>query len=246
MPTGGGKSLLFMLPAAIGAQHGGTTVVVVPLVALRQDMKQRCDKMEIKCVEWSSSRPADGAAVVLVTPESAVNEAFMTFLNRSKAVRQLDQIVIDECHVVLNQMFNFRKELHRLGRSMTAETQIVLLTATLPPSLQGELWMRMGWQGEEMKMFRDSTARKNARRRRGQWNRLSQSRRSRDGLVIKWIQREKRHLEGTAGKIIVYCNTVGKVKNLADILDCPAYYYHQQDKEELLTELVDGQYPEYA
>jgi superfamily II DNA helicase RecQ len=40
MPTGGGKSLLFMLPAF--AEQGGTTVVVVLLIALRGDIKRRC------------------------------------------------------------------------------------------------------------------------------------------------------------------------------------------------------------
>jgi superfamily II DNA helicase RecQ len=100
MPTGGGKSLLFMLLA--WAEQGGTTVVVVPLIALRGDMKQRCIKLGISCVEWESRRPPDAAAVVLVTPESAVGEAFATFLNRLQATRQLDQIVIDECHIVLN------------------------------------------------------------------------------------------------------------------------------------------------
>ncbi|CEN60839.1 Putative Superfamily II DNA helicase [Aspergillus calidoustus] len=40
MPTGGGKSMLFMLPA--WAVPGGTTIVVVPLISLRQDMARRC------------------------------------------------------------------------------------------------------------------------------------------------------------------------------------------------------------
>jgi superfamily II DNA helicase RecQ len=40
MPTGGGKSLLFMLPA--WAEQGGTTVVVVPLIALRKDIIRQC------------------------------------------------------------------------------------------------------------------------------------------------------------------------------------------------------------
>jgi hypothetical protein len=80
MPTGGGKSLLFMLPAF--AEQGGTTVVIVPLIALRGDMKRRCQKLGISCVEWESRHPPDAAAVVLVTPESAIGEAFTTFLNR--------------------------------------------------------------------------------------------------------------------------------------------------------------------
>jgi superfamily II DNA helicase RecQ len=40
MPTGGGKSMLFILPA--WAVPGGTTIVVVPLILLRQDMARRC------------------------------------------------------------------------------------------------------------------------------------------------------------------------------------------------------------
>ena len=39
---------------------------------------------------------------MLVTLEAALSEEFMTFINRLKATRQLDRIVIDECYVVLN------------------------------------------------------------------------------------------------------------------------------------------------
>jgi superfamily II DNA helicase RecQ len=101
MLTGAGKSLLFMLPAWV--EQGGTTVVVVPLIALRGDMMRRCKKLGISCAAWESRRPPDAAAVVLVTPESAVGEEFATFLNRLRATRQLDRIVVDECHIVLNR-----------------------------------------------------------------------------------------------------------------------------------------------
>ena len=99
MPTGGGKSITFMLPASCG--HGGVSIVVVPLIALRQDMRQRCQRMRITCVEWSSRRPPESASVVLVTPESAVSEDFRTFINRLRAMQQLERIIIDECHVIL-------------------------------------------------------------------------------------------------------------------------------------------------
>jgi superfamily II DNA helicase RecQ len=52
MPTGAGKSMLFMLPA--WAEQGGTTVVVVPLIALRGDMRERCRKLGILVAEWDS------------------------------------------------------------------------------------------------------------------------------------------------------------------------------------------------
>jgi len=47
MPTGGGKSLTFMLPAR--CSPGGVTIVVVPLTALESDMVRRCKESDIKC-----------------------------------------------------------------------------------------------------------------------------------------------------------------------------------------------------
>lgn len=99
MGTGAGKSILFMLPAS--CSKNGVTVVVVPLISLREDLKNRCDKAQISCVEWSSRRPADWANIVLVTPESAVGDEFASFIDRRRAMGQLDRIVVDECHVIL-------------------------------------------------------------------------------------------------------------------------------------------------
>ncbi|KAF7184889.1 hypothetical protein CNMCM7691_008406 [Aspergillus felis] len=48
MPTGGGKSMLFMVPAF--AAPGGTTIVVVPLVALQANITRRCQELGISCV----------------------------------------------------------------------------------------------------------------------------------------------------------------------------------------------------
>ncbi|KAL2843525.1 hypothetical protein BJX68DRAFT_270023 [Aspergillus pseudodeflectus] len=82
MPTGGGKSMLFMLP--VWAVPGGTTIVVVPLILLRQDMARRCRQVGVSCVAWDRQRPPDEAAIVLVTPESAVTSDFQSFINRRR------------------------------------------------------------------------------------------------------------------------------------------------------------------
>ena len=50
MGTGRGKSLVFMLPA--WCSSGGTSIVVVLLIVLQQDMKDRCRQFGITCVEW--------------------------------------------------------------------------------------------------------------------------------------------------------------------------------------------------
>ncbi|KAG9375667.1 hypothetical protein A1F94_013723 [Pyrenophora tritici-repentis] len=207
MPTGAGKSLLFMLPA--WAEQGGTTVVVVPLIALRGDMAQRCKKLGISCVEWQSRRPPDAAAVVLVTPESAVGEEFATFLNRLRATRQLDRIIIDECHIVLNRQYTFRKQMQQLGKLVAVETQMVMLTATLPPSEEDELFRRMHFERGQVRMFRAPTARSNIAYRVVRVEK-ERKRQEVEATVLAMVQQKVRKYK--SGKIVVYGNSVPKVK----------------------------------
>ena len=78
MPTGAGKSVLFMLPASVGM--GGVTVVVVPFVTLRHDMRGRGEKLGVSVGEWDGKRSIDGKSIVFVTPEAAMREGFQMFL----------------------------------------------------------------------------------------------------------------------------------------------------------------------
>jgi hypothetical protein len=72
---------------------------------------RRCQLLGISCVVWKERRPPNAATVVLVTPKSAVEEEFATFLNRLRATQQLNQIVIDECYIILNRRYTFRKQI---------------------------------------------------------------------------------------------------------------------------------------
>jgi superfamily II DNA helicase RecQ len=70
--TGGGKSLLFMLPVA--ASRDGVTIVVMPKIILQEDMADRCRKEGIRYAIWSDSRvPPYDIQVVFVIAESAVS-----------------------------------------------------------------------------------------------------------------------------------------------------------------------------
>jgi superfamily II DNA helicase RecQ len=76
--TGAGKSVLFMLPALVLSR---VTIVVVPLVALRFNIKDWCKQVGIMSTKWNSWRPHKWAQVVFVTPEAAVGEAFRHYIN---------------------------------------------------------------------------------------------------------------------------------------------------------------------
>lgn len=217
MPTGTGKSVLFMLPA--WAESGGTTVVIVPLIALRYDMQRRCHALGISCVEWVGGRsPPDAASIVLMTAEAALDGDGSTFINRLRQTRRLDRIVIDECHVVLNTEWRFRPKLRELGELARVETQMDLLTATLPPCKEELLWKRMSWTADEVKMFRMPTARKNIR-----YTVVKPGKRLKkkehNGFIANIVGRMH-------GKGIVYCKAKTRVKEItkAELSGCDAFH----------------------
>jgi superfamily II DNA helicase RecQ len=233
MPTGGGKSMFFMLPAFAA---GGLTVVVVPLIALRGDMVQRCQRAGISCIEWESRRPPDEASIVLVTPESALGTDFQRFLNRQMSFQRLDRIVIDECHVMLNTSPKFRPMMQRLGRLTRCNTQMIYLTATLPPSAEPLMWERMKVPASTVNLFRSRTRRINVAYRvwrpdipaghhgPDQWMQTP--------TVISFIRDRIRRSEG--GRVIIYGHTVPHVTAMAQAIGCEAYFKDQIDRDGVL------------
>lgn len=159
MATGGGKSLLFMLPAY--SISGGTTIVITPLVSLQEDLSVRCQKVGIPSIMWNSQSRPHGERIVITTPESAVSQGFMIFLNQLQGACQLDRIVIDECHTVLDATDAFRARMRELGELAKLGVQMLFLTATLPPSVEDEFFQIIKIRIPTVDIFRDRTHRKN-------------------------------------------------------------------------------------
>lgn len=74
LPTGAGKSLLFMLPCTL--PDAGVTILIVPLVALHGDMLRRVREMKIDHLEWQPGESRE-AALVLVSAEAVSSKDFM-------------------------------------------------------------------------------------------------------------------------------------------------------------------------
>lgn len=232
MPTGEGKSLLFQLPAYISPR--GLTIVVVPLVALRYDMMIRCAAIGVTAREWEADRQVDDASIVFVTPETAAqNASFRSFAQRNR--RRLDRIVIDECHVVLNESTTFRRHLQRLGGLVKMASQMIMVTATLPVSKIEALKRNMFWSGLEVREFRMRTARTNIRY--GVCT-VEGSRREHDEAVVRVVEFKSRQYQ--PGKMIVYCNSTTGVSKYADKLGVDAYYSDADLKAEKFEDFRSG------
>jgi len=235
MRTGGGKSLLFMLPAA--SSRDGVTVVIVPLCSLREDLKDRCDGAGISCAEWNGERPPHWASVVLVTPESAVTKAFSRFIDEKRTMRRLDRIVVDECHVVLDSSRQWRPQILQLTEMTEKETQLVYLTATLPPRNESEFYEAMGLDEREVTKFRDETTRKNVEYR------VHEYEKGKEDEEVRELVEEKKRRYPMPGQIIVYCKEIKQAKRLAGVLGCSVYYREvgtAEAKRRILRRLTRG------
>jgi superfamily II DNA helicase RecQ len=133
LPTGGGKSLLFMLPACI--EETGVTVVIVPYRAPIEDLVKRIQGCGIDCIEWKHGENNPAAVVVVsadVVGDIRSNGNFLGYAQPLKAKGLLQRIVVDECHLVFTSR-HWRKKLLQVKNLRLLGSPIVLLTATLPP-----------------------------------------------------------------------------------------------------------------
>jgi superfamily II DNA helicase RecQ len=225
MATGIGKSLLFMLPASLSP--GGVTVVIAPLNALRDNLQDRCDLLSIPCAKWDGKRPPYWASIILVTPEGAVSAAFGRFIDEKRMLRQLDRIVIDECHVLMDSSESWRPDVLRLTEMTEKSTQVIYLTATLPPTLQPSFLQLAGLDERTLTVCRDKhTARTNIA-----YSVLDYERGTLDSSLVQLVAK-KREQYGANAQIIVYCPSVPATKHLAQCLGSMAFYADMGSEED--------------
>ena len=150
MPTGGGKSLCFQLPALL---RNGMTIVVSPLIALMQDQVDALQDNGIKATFLNSTlqyeeRRSRQIAILknrikllYVAPERLLNERFGLFLDRVQKDVGISAIAIDEAHCVSEWGHDFRPEYSKLKLIRQRYPQIPLqaLTATATKRVQQDI-----------------------------------------------------------------------------------------------------------
>lgn len=134
MPTGSGKSDIFLLPSFIEGPDK-VTIVVVPLQALIEDLRRRCISMNI-CVGTWTERDVEGIQVLILAVEHLNLPQYGALLGELCNTGRLSRIVVDEAHLTA-LWSSFREPLRRLHRTLcptSVPVQRILLSATIPPS----------------------------------------------------------------------------------------------------------------
>lgn len=211
--TNSGKSLVFMLPAFICP--AGLTVVITPIITLQEDMLRRCKDAKIPAAAWHALYPPPFTiSLLFVTPEGSSTEEFSTYLNRCQMASQLDRIVFDECHVVLDANSAYRKNMFAIRSTIGHyAVQEVYLTATLPPHDEAAAFERLGFSrtpSAGLKLIRSRTNRPNIR-----YTVLGPQPKGDLISPIRTCIEAARHKYGEGIRIIVYALSTSDVDMLA-------------------------------
>ncbi|HEX4564285.1 MAG TPA: RecQ family ATP-dependent DNA helicase, partial [Solirubrobacteraceae bacterium] len=151
MPTGGGKSLCYQLPALAG---DGLVVVVSPLIALMSDQAQRLQRAGVSATMLASGMAeghneqslrdieAGACSLVLAAPERFASAAFRAALSH----RTVSLFVVDEAHCVAEWGHDFRPDYLRLGEVIESMRRppVMAATATATPRVAQEIAQRLG------------------------------------------------------------------------------------------------------
>lgn len=225
MPTGGGKSLCYQLPALMCE---GTAVVISPLIAL---MKNQVDAMRqysgddtiAHFLNSSLTRTAIEAVksdiiagrtrLLYVAPESLTKEENIEFL---KSVN-VSFYAIDEAHCISEWGHDFRPEYRRIRPiiNVIGTRPVIALTATATPKVQHDIQKNLGMT--DAALFKSSFNRPNL------YYEIRPKTRNVDSDIIRYVKSNP----GKSG--IIYCLSRKRVEELAELLcvnDVKALPYH--------------------
>ncbi len=221
MPTGGGKSITFQVPAL--AQEG-TCIVITPLIALMKDQVDHLRRLGIRAAAIYSGLAREEIIITLencifgdirilyVSPERLSSELFQTKLRHMR----VSFITVDEAHCISQWGYDFRPSYLEIAkiRKLLPGVPVLALTATATPQVVDDIQQKLGFS-LEAHVFRMSFERKNL------------------AYVVRQAADKREQLihilNSLKGSAIVYARSRKRTKEFADLLNeagIPATFYH--------------------
>ncbi|MFY8096477.1 MAG: DNA helicase RecQ [Flavobacterium sp.] len=214
MPTGGGKSLCYQLPALV---LEGTAIVVSPLIALMKNqvdairslgseigvahvLNSSLTKTEINQVK--ADIVSGKTKLLYVAPESLTKEEYIQFLNEVK----LSFVAIDEAHCISEWGHDFRPEYRNLRNIIRqlGDIPIIGLTATATPKVQEDILKNLDMP--DAQVYKASFNRPNL------YYEIRPKTKNVEADIIRFIKQHK----GKSG--VIYCLSRKKVEEIAQVL----------------------------
>ena len=220
MPTGGGKSITFQVPAL--AQEG-VCIVITPLIALMKDQVQHlrehgiladaiyADKSRSKILQTLDNAIFGGVKILYVSPERLASEMFQTKLRHI----HVSFITVDEAHCISQWGYDFRPSYLQIAsiREMKPGIPILALTATATPEVVDDIQERLHFK--EKNVFKMSFERKNLAY-------VVREAEDKQGEMIHILQ-------SVGGSAIIYARSRKRTKEMAQLLSqqgITATFYH--------------------
>ena len=220
MPTGGGKSITFQVPAL--AQEG-VCIVITPLIALMKDQVQHlrehgiladaiyADKSRSEILQTLDNAIFGGVKILYVSPERLASEMFQTKLRHI----HVSFITVDEAHCISQWGYDFRPSYLQIAsiREMKSGIPILALTATATPEVVDDIQERLHFK--EKNVFKMSFERKNLAY-------VVREAEDKQGEMIHILQ-------SVGGSAIVYARSRKRTKEMAQLLSqqgITATFYH--------------------
>jgi ATP-dependent DNA helicase RecQ len=228
MPTGGGKSITFQVPALV---HDGICLVITPLISLMKDQVNRLNSMEIKSIAIHSGLSAEEIDNALenaiygdykflyVSPERISTRIFQAKVSRLN----LSLVAIDEAHCISQWGYDFRPSYMKIARlrdHISGKVPFLALTASATPQVVEDIMKKLEFKKENV--LRTSFSRKNI------------------SYLVRKVEDKSAYLIKTLGKAkgtgIVYVRSRKRCREVAELLlenGISADFYHAGLTDEL-------------